>query len=148
MYACSRMCPLIMYVEASIWTESEGDRALLITPLVLSATGDMAKEATVFYKRLASCLTAKWDQLYSVTMSWLRYRLTLSLLRSAIQCIRGACSSIGQICLWDNQVHLWTSQVGLVISEANLILNITINNYLSCSTVVFVFTTLLLLQYW
>ena len=35
------------------------------TPLVLSATGSMANEATVFYKRLASCLATKWDQPYS-----------------------------------------------------------------------------------
>ena len=33
------------------------------TPLVLSATGGMANEATTFYKRLASCLATKWDQL-------------------------------------------------------------------------------------
>ena len=60
------------------------------TPLVLSATGDLANEATVFYKRLASCLSMKWDQSYSSTMFWLRCRLTLSLLHSAIQRIRGA----------------------------------------------------------
>ena len=65
------------------------------TPLVLSATGGMANEATVFYKRLASCLAMKWDQPYSSTMSWLCCHLTFSLLRSAIQCIRGACSSCG-----------------------------------------------------
>ena len=65
------------------------------TPLVLSATGGMANEATTFYKRLASCLTMKWDYPYSTTMSWLRCRLTFSLLRSAIQCIRGARSSCG-----------------------------------------------------
>ena len=35
------------------------------TPLVLSATGGMANEATVFYKRLAFCLATKWDQPYS-----------------------------------------------------------------------------------
>ena len=46
------------------------------TPLVLSATGGMANEVTVFYKRLASCLAIKWDQPYSATMSWLRCRLT------------------------------------------------------------------------
>ncbi len=57
------------------------------TPLVFSATGGMANEATAFYKRLASCLATKWDQSYSSTMSWLRCRLTFSLLRSAIQCI-------------------------------------------------------------
>ena len=50
------------------------------TPLVLSATGGMANEATVFYKRLASCLATKWDQSYSSTLSWLRCRLTFSLL--------------------------------------------------------------------
>ena len=31
------------------------------TPQVLSATGGMANEATIFYKRLASCLAMKWD---------------------------------------------------------------------------------------
>ena len=65
------------------------------TTLVLSATGGMANEATTFYKRLASCLALKWDYPYSSTMSWLRCRLTFSLLRSAIQCIRGARSSCG-----------------------------------------------------
>ena len=65
------------------------------TPLVLSATGGMANEANTFYKRLASCLTIKRDQSYSPAMSWLRCRLTFSLLRSAIQCIRGARSSCG-----------------------------------------------------
>ena len=32
------------------------------TPLVLSATGGMAKQSTTFYKRLASLLAEKWDQ--------------------------------------------------------------------------------------
>ena len=41
------------------------------TPLILSVTGGMANQATVFYKRLASCLAMKWDQPYSSTMSWL-----------------------------------------------------------------------------
>ena len=39
------------------------------TPLVLSATGGMANEATTFYKRLASRLATKWDHPYSSTMS-------------------------------------------------------------------------------
>ena len=42
------------------------------TPLVLSATGGMASEATVFYKRLASCLASKWDQPYCSTLSEMR----------------------------------------------------------------------------
>ncbi len=65
------------------------------TPLVLSATGGLANEATSFYERLASRLATKWDHQYSTTMAWLRCRLTFSLLRSSIQCIRGARSSSG-----------------------------------------------------
>ena len=65
------------------------------TPLVVSATGGMAKQSTTFYKRLASLLADKWEQPYSSTLYWLRVRLAFSLLRSAIQCIRGARSSRG-----------------------------------------------------
>ena len=65
------------------------------TPLVLSATGGMARQATILYKRLASLLADKWDQPYSSTLCWVRSRLAFSLLRSAIQYIRGARSSVG-----------------------------------------------------
>ena len=34
------------------------------TPLIFSATGGMADEATVFYKCLASLLSNKWDTPY------------------------------------------------------------------------------------
>ncbi len=58
---------------------------ILLTPLILSATGGMAKQSTIFYKRLASLVAEKWDQPYSSTLYWLRVRLSFSLLRSAIQ---------------------------------------------------------------
>ena len=64
-------------------------------PIVMSATGGLSKQATNFYKRLASLLAEKWDQPYSTTLHWLRCSLSFSLLRSAIQCIRGARSSRG-----------------------------------------------------
>ena len=83
------------------------------TPLVLSATGGMAKQATIFYKRLASLLASKREFRYSQMMNWLRCRLSYSLLRSAIQCIRGARSSY----------HLpdCVAPVDLVISQSHLI---------------------------
>ena len=65
------------------------------TPLVFSASGGLAKEATYFYKRLASRLAEKRDQPYTCTMNWLRCLLSFSLLRSAIRCFRGARSSKG-----------------------------------------------------
>ena len=83
------------------------------TPLVSSATGGIGREATCFYKRLASMLANKWDQPYSTTLWWLRCRLTLSLIRSAIQALRGARSSQG------HAVHTPTS-VDLVVTESRI----------------------------
>ena len=65
------------------------------TPVVLSATGGLAHEATFFYKHLASLLSHKWGDEYLSVMGWLRCSLSFSLLQSAIQCICGAHSSIG-----------------------------------------------------
>ena len=65
------------------------------TPLVMSLTVGLGREATSMYKRIASLLTTKWDQPYSKIMGWLRCRLSFSLLRSSIMCIRGARSSSG-----------------------------------------------------
>ena len=39
------------------------------TPLICSASGGLGKEATTFYKRLASLLADQWDQPYSTTMN-------------------------------------------------------------------------------
>ena len=65
------------------------------TPLILSASGGFARETTNFYKRLASKLSEKWDQPYSLTINWLRCTISFAPLRSAIQGIRGARSSRG-----------------------------------------------------
>ena len=64
-------------------------------PLVMFATGGLAHEATIFYKRLASLLSIKWGDSYAITLGWLRCCLSFSLLRSAISCLRGAQSASG-----------------------------------------------------
>ena len=63
------------------------------TPLVLSTTGGMARECTVFYKRLADRLANKRKTNYSLVMTWLRCRISFALLRSAIRALRGSRSS-------------------------------------------------------
>lgn len=60
------------------------------TPLVLTTTGGMGKEATAFYKRLASLISEARNEPYSAVMSWVRCRLSFALLRSCILCIRGS----------------------------------------------------------
>ena len=79
------------------------------TPLVLSATGGLARQAAVFYKRLANLLSSKINQPYSKTINWLRCRLSFALLHSAIQCIRDARSSHGQA-IFTPQIDLTTSE--------------------------------------
>lgn len=46
-------------------------------------SGGMAKQATTFYKRLASMVAG---QTYSVTLCWLRCRISFSLLRLSYPC--------------------------------------------------------------
>ena len=82
------------------------------TPLVMSSTGGLGPATTSTYKRLATLLSAKWDQPYSLTMSWLRCRLSFSLLHSSIQAIRGACSSAG------SASKFVSLPIDLVISES------------------------------
>ena len=84
------------------------------TPLVFSASGGFGKEATPFYKRLASLLTDHWDQPYSCTMNWLRCTISFSLLRSAVQCIRGARSSRGRYVKSVSPVDLVTAETNIL----------------------------------
>ena len=59
---------------------------------ILSCTDGLGPQATT---SLASLLSAKWNQAYSLTIMWWRCRLAYSLLRSSVMCIRGARSHLG-----------------------------------------------------
>ena len=60
------------------------------TPLVLTTSGGMGREATTFYKRLADLLATKRNCPYSVTMGWIRCCLAFAMLRSALLCAQGS----------------------------------------------------------
>ena len=60
------------------------------TPIVMSATGDMARECSKFYSRLSEMIAEKRDQLYSVIGSWIRRKIYFSLIRSIDMCIQGS----------------------------------------------------------
>ena len=59
------------------------------TPPVFTTNGGMAIEATIFFKRLASLLAVRRNELSSVMMEWLRCATSICLLRSSIRCVRG-----------------------------------------------------------
>ena len=58
------------------------------TPLVFSATGGMGPSASIFFQKLAAMIAAKRGHTYQKVITWIRQRLTFSLLRSAISAIR------------------------------------------------------------
>jgi hypothetical protein len=66
-----------------------------ISPLVFTTSGGMGPTATIVYKRIASMIAEKRDQPYSITMKWIRCRISFALIRSAIMCLRGNRSRIG-----------------------------------------------------
>ena len=61
------------------------------TPLVLSSMGGMARECTIFFKRLADILAEKkiWFE-FSKMMFLIHCKISFALLRSSIRAIRGS----------------------------------------------------------
>ena len=60
------------------------------TPLVMSATGEMGRECKKFYARLAEMISHKRGTSYSVTASWVRRKITFSLIKSIGMCLPGS----------------------------------------------------------
>ena len=83
----------------------------------MSVTGGLAHEATYFYKCLASLLSRKWGDEYSVVMGWLRCSLSFSLLRSAIQCVRSARSSIQHYAVAPSSMDLVKVECNLTLDD-------------------------------
>ena len=97
------------------------------TPLIFSATGDMASSTGVFYQCLASMLAIKWGKPYGPTMSCLNCCLVFSLLRSAIRCIRGARSFPGHP-IRNSPIPLVTFEAELPMEHSNfLFLNLSLS---------------------
>ena len=59
------------------------------TPFVMSTTGGMATEATIFLKHLAEKISHRKDQRYSDVIAFMRRRLRFDLLRTCLISIRG-----------------------------------------------------------
>ena len=59
------------------------------TPLVFSCFGGMSIECSNFYNRVAEKIAEKRDIVSSVAKSWLRTKISFSLLRTTNLCIRG-----------------------------------------------------------
>ena len=85
------------------------DQRRHFTPFVVSCEGMLGKEADVFFKRLSMKLAEKWHRPYSQTVSFVKTRFAISLVRAKNRCIRGSRIPTGRICHrvdWDDGAGL------------------------------------------
>ena len=62
---------------------------LQFTPIVLSITGGMGREANTFFKKLVDKLSRKSGQRYSEAMTFIRKRIRFDLSRTTVIALRG-----------------------------------------------------------
>ena len=87
-------------------------------PLVFSCSGGMGPlVATIVYKRLASLISEKSSQTYSMTLYWLRCKLSFSLLHSATTCLRGSRSSYHCFRFSDTAINLACTESHLELND-------------------------------
>ena len=72
------------------------------TPLVFSATGRMGRECKKFFARLAEMIAEKRKTNYNTVMTWMRWKISFSLIRSIGTCLCGSRTMF-------SNVHLETS---------------------------------------
>ena len=84
------------------------------TPLVFSLFGGMSPECSRFYSRLSQLLSDKRKETQSITTSWVRVRISFSLLRSALLCMRGSRST-------KPQTEIYETSIAFVAKEAKIV---------------------------
>jgi len=62
----------------------------VFTPLVFGTNGGMGKECQRFISHLSNSLAEKNDESYASVCTWIRTRLSVEILKSAITCVRGS----------------------------------------------------------
>ena len=61
-----------------------------VTPLVFTNTGGIADECVKYHSRLAELSSNKKGESYSSTISWIKAKVSFTIIRSAILCLRGS----------------------------------------------------------
>ncbi|XP_066919036.1 uncharacterized protein [Clytia hemisphaerica] len=82
------------------------------TPLVFSTNGGMGRECQTFYKRLAVMLAEKRGVRLHESISFIRSKISFSLLRSSLLCIRGSRS------IWSRELN--TNDIELTNSRSRV----------------------------
>ena len=71
------------------------------TPLVCSTDGALHREYAAYLKRIAFCLSSKWEKPYAQVMGWVRIRTQFAIFRAVDLRLRGTRRSIQGMFLSD-----------------------------------------------
>jgi hypothetical protein len=77
-------------MKNSTYLEAAKARRATFTPILATCDAVFDKEAENYFKRLAIHLSKKWDSKYSQTISYVRARMQICILRSVSLCLRGS----------------------------------------------------------
>ena len=84
------------------------------TPLVFTTTGGMAEECLRYHSRLAELVSAKKQESYATTISWVRAKVSFAILRSALVCLRGSRTPRRRnLVIKDSDLEIEKGQAGL-----------------------------------
>ena len=61
----------------------------IFTPLVFTTTGGMAQECQRYHSKLAELISSKKQEDYTITIRWIRTKVSFAILRTALVCLRG-----------------------------------------------------------
>ena len=76
------------------------------TPLVFTTTGGMADECIKYHSKLAELIAKKKGESCSNAISWIRAKVSLAVVRSAILCLRGSISRRRQLDFADSDLQM------------------------------------------
>ena len=88
-----------------------------VTPLLLSTSGGWGPSATDAFRRAAGLIASKQSQLYSMTLQFIRCKISFSLIHSASMCVCGLQSSFHAPV---NKINFSDHPINLVHGEAQL----------------------------
>ena len=72
------------------YCEIAESRRASFTPIIASCEAIFDTEAEVYFKRLATILSKKWDSSYSQALCYIRARMQICIMRSVSLCLRGS----------------------------------------------------------
>ena len=76
------------------------------TPLVFMTIGGMADECVKYHSRLRELIANKKRECYSSAIPWIRAKVSIAIVRSAILCLRGSRSRRQQLDFVDSDLQI------------------------------------------